>query len=547
MEGRREIKLEALIEDKELNFVFVGGKGGVGKTTTSAAIATQFSYDRKVLLLSTDPAHSLSDAFRTQFKGTPTQVEGIPNLSVLEVNPETSLTAEVERWSQMAIESGYQDLISNVKDFQEWLLGIPGIDEATALANVIGYVESGEYDTIVFDTAPTGHTLKLLQLPKVLQLGIDKLNSWQSKIWGVWSAVKGAASGSNPQNMQKVVAERLNEYKQGVEKIGLMLTDQKRTNFVVVCIAEHLSINESARLLDELLRHQVGVSHVVVNQLVTETVDDNEFADLDAILARANPSEKEKEGLLTRVRASIQLTNARRNIQQKYLKDLRASEGVMRSSIKIVEVPLLPSEVTGAPAILNFSQRLVPLGYRPGDQAPHELKGWVPTPCPVVAPPSPMEEEEEEVSELLQVGDTVTIDGLAKAKQYNGLKGVIGSVQPDGRFGVSVTVNGAKKTLALKSDNLTKVEEEAKEEANDQPASEPAGLAGMGGMSGIEATLMADPEVVEALKNPKFKAAFDDVKANPMNFFQYMSDPEVGPFISKMMGKMGMGGLGGGF
>jgi arsenite-transporting ATPase len=189
------MSLESLLEDLDLKFVFVGGKGGVGKTTTSAAIASQFSYNRKVLLLSTDPAHSLSDAFRVQFKGTPTPVEGVPNLHVLEVNPEEALSVEVAKWAELAEASGYSDMIANVQEFQEWLLGIPGIDEATALANVIGYVESGEFDTIVFDTAPTGHTLKLLQLPAILQLGLDKLNSWQSKIWGVWGALKGAASG----------------------------------------------------------------------------------------------------------------------------------------------------------------------------------------------------------------------------------------------------------------------------------------------------------------------------------------------------------------
>lgn len=72
---------------------------------------------------------------------------------------------------------------------------IPGIDEATALAKAIEHIESGKYDLIVFDTAPTGHTLKLLALPEILQAGIEKLESWQSTMWGMWEAVKGMGSG----------------------------------------------------------------------------------------------------------------------------------------------------------------------------------------------------------------------------------------------------------------------------------------------------------------------------------------------------------------
>jgi arsenite-transporting ATPase len=311
--------LNPLLERKEVKFVFVGGKGGVGKTTTSSSIAIQFSYDRKVLLLSTDPAHSLSDAFRLEFTGEPQVIPGVPNLSVMEVNPETSLQAEIAQWAKLAADSGFDEMLSNVREFQEWLSGVPGIDEATALSNVIGYVESGEYDTIVFDTAPTGHTLKLLQLPQILQLGLDKLNSWQSKLWGYWTAMKGAfSSGAQMQTLQQQVAARLTNYKTGIEKIGVMLKDRQHTNFVVVCIAEHLSINETRRLLRELVRHQVEVSHVIVNQLVVNNLEPQENAELEALLARAQPTEAEEGSLLRRMRASLQLCNARRNIQQKY-------------------------------------------------------------------------------------------------------------------------------------------------------------------------------------------------------------------------------------
>lgn len=553
--------MESLLERKELKFVFVGGKGGVGKTTSSSAIAIQFSYDRKVLLLSTDPAHSLSDAFRMEFKGTPTVVPGIPNLSVMEVNPESSLQSEIAMWAKLAADSGYDELVSNVKEFQEWLSGVPGIDEATALSNVITYVESGAYDTIVFDTAPTGHTLKLLQLPQILQIGLDKLNSWQSKLWGYYSALKGSLGKGNVKSMQKMVSERLEQYKTGVEKIGVMLKDQVRTNFVVVCIAELLSINESQRLLNELVRHQVNVSHVVVNQLVVNNLEPSEMKELEAILVRANTTDQEEGSLLRRMRASIQLCNARRSIQQKYLAALRASSEVKTNDLKLVEMPLLSSEVTGAEALLNFSQMLVKEGYR-SSSGPSELEGWLPQPTVIYEPdkekesthdetevaPEKKRKIEVESSVGFETGDTVIITGLGNAPQYNGSKGrILGGPTDQGRFRVRISFNGSNKTLALRPTNLQMIKKQAKPTAPTQSSSvntsAPAPSTGTGGLFD---TVMNDPEVQEKLKNPKFARALADVKANPANFLMYMGDPEIGPFISKMMGKLGGGGgLGG--
>ena len=97
--------------------------GGVGKTTNSSTLACQLAYDRKVLLISTDPAHSLGDAFRMQFSGEPRVVDGCPNLEVMEVNPETNLQGEIEVWAALAKKAGMDELVGKVAEFQEWLSG----------------------------------------------------------------------------------------------------------------------------------------------------------------------------------------------------------------------------------------------------------------------------------------------------------------------------------------------------------------------------------------------------------------------------------------
>merc|ERR1712110_318615 len=104
--------------------------------------------------------------------------------------------------------------------------------------------------------APTGHTVKLLGLPAVLQVGLEKLQSWQTTLWMYWQTFQ-AFSGApqDPQdieNLRQRVELRLAEFKAGVERVGAMMRDWRHTVFMVVCIAEHLSVSESHRLLEEL-------------------------------------------------------------------------------------------------------------------------------------------------------------------------------------------------------------------------------------------------------------------------------------------------------
>ncbi|CAD7952663.1 unnamed protein product [Amoebophrya sp. A120] len=274
--------MEQLVGDLDLRFVFVGGKGGVGKTTSSASLATCFSqrsrYNR-VLLISTDPAHSLGDAFQREFpKGQPTAVS--PTLDVLEVDPEATLEEELQEWTKLMEEGGMADAGASMGEFQDWLRQIPGIDEATAISNVINFIEEDKYDLVVFDTAPTGHTLKLLQLPKILSQGMEKLQSWSTTLWTYMSTVVGTSSSnnSNPVDAKHAMETRLKEYKRSMDKVSLMLKDHYRTQFVIVCIAEYLSVMESKRLMSELKKNSIKSGFVICNQLlpVLEITDQEE-------------------------------------------------------------------------------------------------------------------------------------------------------------------------------------------------------------------------------------------------------------------------------
>jgi len=410
-------------------------------------------------------------------------------------NPAETMKKELNGWSELALELGYDPsdgkseeggIGEKIHSFQEWLSGVPGIDEATALSSAIEHIESGRYDMIVFDTAPTGHTLKLLELPKILQAGLDKLESWQATLWGYWEMIRGFTSGAADSSGVKVkVAEKLKAYKASIGRVSGMITDKARTRFVVVCIAEYLSISESRRLLSELDRFEVLVSHIVVNQLVTQSLEDSELAELERLV------EKDSSPVLEKALAASRLTTARRNIQSKYLKDLKGCPEVNRlpdpeqpelrtnrkagtEPMKVLEVPLLPSEVTGPKAILSFSNFLV--GKDLGGNSKKSI-------------------------------------GIESERSKQARK----KDEEDARL----EAEAAKKTVGKEKPKVGK----------GSPLSAMAG--------GIVDDLMKDPEMAKMLEeNPKLVKIVEEVKANPMAGMKYMSDPEVSPFISKAMGKL---------
>jgi arsenite-transporting ATPase len=532
----------------DLKFVFVGGKGGVGKTTCSSAIATLFATrcNKRVLLVSTDPAHSLSDAFRCEFSNKPTS-PGIPNLHVMEVDPSDTLKAELSKWAQIADteytgpEHSETDFAKKIHDFQTWLSGVPGIDEATALSSAIKHIESNAYDLIVFDTAPTGHTLKLLQMPDILQVGIETLQGWQSTLWGYWDMLKGMGSSASFAT-KKTIATMLDEYKRGIQKVALMLQDEHRTRFVVVCIAEYLSVSETRRLLQELKKNKVRASHIIVNQLVIrDSLSKEQLNELEGLAEVGSLSLNQM--LLAKTVHACRLTTARKAIQEKYLEQLKAYPETHDILDGICEVPLLPEEVTGNDNLQRFgglmvqnSPNLCGTGAMPKGSAPKPLYEDM------------LRDVEDDSSWVPQTNDVVTINGLVKSAQYNGMEGIIiADVDAStGRYGVEIEFEGQTKKLALQKRNMTFVSKAKKQRLGplSSNAEAPFGTAASGSTVAEETiekakSVLDDPEILAMIaENPRFADAVQDVMANPMNIMKYLTDPEMSPLISKAMSKL---------
>eukprot|EP00906_Rhabdomonas_costata_P003217 RCo004916 len=325
--------LKALIHKASLNWIFVGGKGGVGKTTISCSLAVQLAKTpvevggvlkrRRVLIISTDPAHNLSDAFAQKFAKEPTKVEGLDNLDAMEIDP--TLITQSSMYSEFGEDRLGPTLFSLANVVQEAASTLPGIDEVTTFVEIMKRVQKMDYDVVVFDTAPTGHTLRLLSFPHLLNSTIDKVVGNQG-LSGLLQQAASAVSGVTGISADSV-KEKAQAARESVRSIQEQFQDNNRTTFVCVCIPEFLSVYETERLIQELSKYGIGVDHVCVNQLV----------------------------LRPDCAPPCKMCQARTKIQGKYLEQVEE----LYEGFHIVKLPLLGSEVRGPKALESFGEWLV--------------------------------------------------------------------------------------------------------------------------------------------------------------------------------------------
>ncbi|VDP86946.1 unnamed protein product [Echinostoma caproni] len=234
-----EPSIKNLLESETLRWIFVGGKGGVGKTTCSCCIATLLAKLReRVLILSTDPAHNLSDAFDQKFSRTPTK--GFDNLYAMEIDPNLNLNELEEDLvgsEEAAISADIRRSISHL------MTSFPGVDEYMSYTEVFRLVRNLDYSVVIFDTAPTGHTLRLLAFPKAMEKSLSKFIAMKNEV----RFLMGFFGMNNMQmgDLTNALETRLPI----VKEITRQFKDPTQTTFVCVCIPEFLSMYETERLV----------------------------------------------------------------------------------------------------------------------------------------------------------------------------------------------------------------------------------------------------------------------------------------------------------
>lgn len=309
----------SFLVDKKPGIVMFCGKGGTGKTTSASTTALHFARQGfRTLLLSTDPAPSLSDILELDVSKGITPVKSAPGLHAVELDYDRV----VEAWKEKFGDEVYEVISSFLpveEDVIEYVAGAPGIDEEFALSYVYDLYVGGDYDVIVWDTAPAGGTLSLLKLEDTFYRHLGEAARLYVRVRGALDALTEGRAKRDP---LKIIAE----WQELAKNVLNMLRDEKTGAFIVT-IPEALAVNQTRRVSRDLERFGIGVRGIVINHVLTEEAADSPF------------------------------NESRRQMQLKYIDELEKLYG---GTIPVVRLPLQPFEVKGIEALEKVEKLLFP-------------------------------------------------------------------------------------------------------------------------------------------------------------------------------------------
>ena len=320
--GRRNLRIDresTFVDKKNLKLILFGGKGGVGKTTCATATAVHIARkypEKKILVFSTDPAHSLSDSFDYKIGDEITQIEGFSNLSALEINAE-KLHEEfkMQHLIELAV-IGKKATYFDAKQLPN-LFGMSYSSSFSfmALMKIIELIKTNEYDLVILDTAPTGHTLELLQLPEVLRNQLEAMEKSGDMVRYISSRFAG--------RYKKDMADRfLEQMKEDVKRVSSVFTNYKKTEFVPVTIPEAMGVYETERLIGGLNKYEIPVRNIIINGVMPE--------------------------------AECAFCASVKRDQERYIEEISSEFG----KYEIIQMPVFPHEIRGIDGLTEYGEIL---------------------------------------------------------------------------------------------------------------------------------------------------------------------------------------------
>lgn len=291
--------------------VFFGGKGGVGKTTCSASFALSCALKgKKTLLVSTDPAHSISDIFEKPIGSKIINID--KNLDALEISSEQE-SKKYMKVVQANLKNVLSPIIINeIKKQIDAAAVSPGTEEAALFDKMIEIIneKSLEYDQIVFDTAPTGHTVRLMSLPELLGAWIKTLIGKREKALSIMQMAQNAGKKDRDELENDDVIKILKRRLENMEKARQVITDNNRLSFIFVLNAEKLAIEETVKAIKILDTYKIKVGSLIVNRILPEDSND-------------------------------EFWKGRKELESKYLKEINS----IFEGKNIIKIPMLPSDM----------------------------------------------------------------------------------------------------------------------------------------------------------------------------------------------------------
>ena len=313
------MSLANLLEDGK-KLVLFSGKGGVGKTTQAAAFALKLAkMGKPTLIISSDPAPSLSDIFELKIGDQEKPLLGIENLYGAEISADSVL----KRWKEKFGPQVYEVLSSFIPleyDIIDYFASAPGIEEEFMLDYILELLENDKYDTVVWDTAPAGHTIRLLNLPQTLISHLEAAAKVYMRLYGYFKKLTEIAKAKDQKSSIFAI---INEWKILSEKILSLLRDKTKTEFIVVANPEALSVYQTKRIIDFFREFGVAVNHIIINNVIK--IVDGDFL------------------------------KARKRMQQGYIKAMEENYG---EDMELTEIPLAPYEIKGVEKIGEISRVL---------------------------------------------------------------------------------------------------------------------------------------------------------------------------------------------
>jgi arsenite-transporting ATPase len=243
-------------------WTIVGGKGGVGKTTCAAALAVRSASDgARTLALSTDPAGTLADALGAPLAGEPRRLEAIPALSASQLDAGAARTEFLERWGGVLATIIDRGTYLDREDIQGLIdATLPGIDETMAVLALADLADRADAERVFLDTAPTGHTLRLLALPETFRAVIDLLDTMQGKHRFMVSALMHRYRPDEADSF-------LTDLRSRVTRLHALLSDSRRAAVLLVLRPEAVVVAETVRYAKALVDMSMTVRAVVLNAM----------------------------------------------------------------------------------------------------------------------------------------------------------------------------------------------------------------------------------------------------------------------------------------
>ena len=310
------------------------GKGGVGKSTTSAATAFHYaSQGYNTLLVSSDPAHSTEDVVGVPVGGSPTPIT--KNLHAMNIQADIK-AKEFQKTLMAQMDSTVVKWFPgfDAEILTDWT-SFPGMDEVFALEEIMNLVQSIEYDVVVFDTAPTGHTLKALTAP-------DSFNKFLLRILRMKSRVEGIKSIFLKKNDTDALVKLLENASKKIENFKVLLRNKDFVSVNLVSIPTEAGYQECVKTSNFLKAQGFKVNNLLINNIIP-TFDEETWS--------SAPTNK-----------AVALLKSERNNQQPYVKAYH--QFTNNEGVNLIGVSKLPFEPRGA-KLLEFSRFLKKLDFEP--------------------------------------------------------------------------------------------------------------------------------------------------------------------------------------